>query len=142
MSAEQNKVIMRRYFEEAWNKGFLELLDEIVSPDYINHNPFVPDLPPGPAGLKPIFSGLRSAFPDLQHTLEEQIADGDKVATRWTFRGTHRGELMGIPATGKQVTISGIQIERIAGGKIVEHWRQSDDLGMMQQLGVISTPGH
>lgn len=140
MSAE-NKAIMQRYFEEAWNKGNLSVLDEIVSPDYVNHNPPVPGLPPGPEGLKPVFQAGRAAFPDLHYTIEEQIADGDKVVTRWTSRGTHRGELMGIPATGKQVNITGIHIARIVGGKIVEHWRQSDDLGMLQQLGVVPSPG-
>jgi steroid delta-isomerase-like uncharacterized protein len=136
MSAK-NKELIQRYFEEAWNKGNLSVLDEIVAADYVNHNPFAPGLPPGPEGLKPIFSGLRAAFPDLHYTIEEQIADGDRVVTRWGFRGTHEGELMGIPATGKQVNITGTQIERIVDGKIVEHWRQSDDLGMLQQLGVI-----
>jgi steroid delta-isomerase-like uncharacterized protein len=131
---------MRRYFEEAWNQGNLAVLDELVAPDYVNHDPFVPGLPPGPEGLKPIFAGLRAAFADLHYTIDDQLADGDKVATRWTMRGTHTGELMGIPATGKAVTVSGIQIERIVDGKIVEHWRKSDDLGLMQQLGVIPAP--
>jgi steroid delta-isomerase-like uncharacterized protein len=136
MSAE-NKALIQRYFEEAWNRGNLSVLDEIVAADYVNHNPIAPGLPPGPEGLKPIFSGMRAAFPDLHYTIEELIADGDKVVTRWAFRGTHEGELMGIPATGKQVNITGTQIERIVDGRIVEHWRQSDDLGMLQQLGVI-----
>lgn len=136
MSTE-NKLILQRYFDEAWNKGNLTMLDEIVSPDYINHNPAIPGLPPGPAGLKPILAGFRAAFPDIHFTVEEQIAEGDTVVTRWTMCGTHQGEFMGIPATHKQVKVTGIQIERLVAGKIVEHWRQSDDLGLLQQLGVV-----
>jgi steroid delta-isomerase-like uncharacterized protein len=139
MNSESNKSVMRRYFEEAWNKGHLELLDELVAANYVNHNPFLPDLPPGPEGLKPIFIGFRAAFSDLNYTIEDLISEEDKVVTRWTMRGTHTGELMGIPPTGKQVTVGGMQVERIAEGKIVEHWRTSDDLGLLQQLGV--TPG-
>jgi steroid delta-isomerase-like uncharacterized protein len=137
MSIAQNKAIMQRYFNEAWNQGNLSVLDEIVSADYLNHNPFVPGLPAGPEGLKPILAGFRAAFPDLHFTIDGQIAEEDKVVTRWTMRGTHQGEFMGIPATGKQVTAGGVQIERVAGGQIVEHWRQSDDMGLLQQLGVI-----
>jgi steroid delta-isomerase-like uncharacterized protein len=132
----ENKVVLQRYFEEAWNKGNLSVLDEIVSPDYVNHNPAIPGLPPGPAGLKPILAGFRAAFPDIHFTVEEQIAEGDTVVTRWTMCGTHQSEFMGIPATLKQVKATGIQIERLIAGKIVEHWRQSDDLGLLQQLGV------
>ena len=135
MSTE-NKLILQRYFDEAWNKGNLSVLDEIVSFDYVNHNPAIPGLPPGPAGLKPILAGFRAAFPDIHFTVEEQIAEEDTVVTRWTMCGTHQGEFMGIPATHKQVKASGIQIERLFAGKIVEHWRQSDDLGLLQQLGV------
>lgn len=140
MNNEINKSILRRYFDEGWNKGRLEVLDEIVAANYVNHDPFVPGLPPGPEGLKPIFAGLRAAFADLHYTIEDMISDGDKVVTRWTMRGTHTGDLMGIPPTGKQVIIGGMQIERIADGKIVEHWRKSDELGLMQQLGVIPMP--
>ena len=135
MSTE-NKLILQRYFDEAWNKGNLSVLDEIVSLDYVNHNPAIPGLPPGPAGLKPILAGFRAAFPDIHFIVEAQIAEGDTVVTRWTMCGTHQGEFMGIPATHKQVKASGIQIERLVAGKIVEHWRQSDDLGLLQQLGV------
>jgi steroid delta-isomerase-like uncharacterized protein len=102
-----------------------------------DHDPAVPGLPPGPAGLKPIIAGFRAAFPDLQVTVEDQIAEGDKVVTRYTMRGTHQGAFMGLPPTGKHVTVSGIQIERVVQGQIVEHWRKSDDLGMMQQLGAV-----
>jgi steroid delta-isomerase-like uncharacterized protein len=137
MSAEENKAILRRYFEEAWNQGHLAVLDELVAPTYVNHDPAVPGLPPGPAGLKPIIAGFRAAFPDLQITIDDQVAEGDKVATRYTMRGTNVGEFMGRPPTGRQISVGGMQIERVVDGQIVEHWRKSDDLGMMQQLGAV-----
>lgn len=140
MSIEQNKSIVRRYFEEAWNAGRLEVLDAIVAPMYVNHDPAAPDLPPGPAGLKPIIAGFRAAFPDLHFTIEDLIAEDDKVVTRWTMRGTHQGDFMGVPSSGKRVTVGGIQIERIADGCIVEHWRKSDDVGLLQQLGAAPRP--
>lgn len=89
-----------------------------------------------------MFTGMfMSAFPDTKMTVEQQIAEGDKVVTRWKAQGTHKGELMGIPPTGKQVTVTGISIERIVGGMIVESWEEFDQMGMMQQLGVIPAPG-
>jgi steroid delta-isomerase-like uncharacterized protein len=141
MSTDENKAIMQRYFAEAWNRGDLAVLDEIVSPTYINHNPAVPGLPPGPEGLKPILAAFRQAFPDLHYTVELLIAEGDIVVTRWTLRATHLGEFMGIPATTKPINVTGMQVERIIDKKITEHWRQSDDLGLMQQLGVLPVPG-
>lgn len=140
MTIEQNKNLIRRYFEEAWNQGGLDVLDEIVAQGYVNHDPFVPGLPAGPDGLKPIMAGFRAAFPDLHYTIEDLVAEGDKVVTRWTMRATHTGEFMGMPATGKQVMVGGMQIERIVEGQITEHWRKSDDLGLMQQLGAIPSP--
>jgi steroid delta-isomerase-like uncharacterized protein len=140
MSTAENKALLQRYFEEAWNKGNLSVLDEIIAPDYINHSPAIPGLPPGPDGLKPIMTAFRSAFPDLHFTVDDQIAEGDTVASRWTLTGTHLGEFMGVPATSKPISVTGMQIERIAGSQIAEHWRQSDDLGMMQQLGAIPAP--
>jgi steroid delta-isomerase-like uncharacterized protein len=140
MDSQQNKAILQRYFEEAWNKGRLEVLDEIVASNYVNHDPAVPGLPPGPEGLKPIMAGFRAAFPDLHFTIEAMIAEGDQVVTRWTMRGTHLGEFIGLPPSSKQVTCGGIQIERLVNGQIVEHWRKADDLGLMQQLGAIPAP--
>jgi steroid delta-isomerase-like uncharacterized protein len=137
MSREENKAVLRRYFEEVWNEGHLELLDELVAPSYENHDPAVPGLPRGPQGLRPIIAAFRAAFPDLQVTIEDQIAEDDKVVTRYTMRGTHQGEFMGRPPTGKPMAVSGIQIERVVHGQIVEHWRKSDDLGMLQQLGAL-----
>ena len=138
MRTEENKSILRRYFEEAWNRGQLDVLDDIVAAHYVNHDPAVPGLLPGPDGLKAIMTGFRAAFPDLHFSIEDQIAEGDKVVTRWTMRGTHAGEFMGLPPSGKQITTAGMQIERVVDGQIVEHWRKSDDLGLMQQLGALS----
>jgi len=133
---EANKEFARRVFEEVLNQGNLELIDEFFATDYIFHDPTTPGVI-GRDGLKQLFSGLLAAIPDAHYTVEAQIAEGDKVVTRWTFRGTQTGEFMGIPPTGKQVTGTGILIARIADGKIVEDWESRDDLGMMQQLGVI-----
>lgn len=138
--SEENKALIRRYYEEAWNKGNLAVLDEVVSPDYVDHN-LPPELPPNRAGLKQLMAMYQAAFPDTVMTIEDQIAEGDRVVTRWTARGTHKGDLMGVPATGKAVTVTGIDISRIAGGQEVEHWGQFDLMGLMQQLGVVPPPG-
>jgi steroid delta-isomerase-like uncharacterized protein len=140
MSVEQNKTMMRRYFDEAWNTGNLSVLDEMVAADYANHTPAVPGLPPGPEGLKPILAAFRAAFPDLRFSIEDMMAEADRVVTRWTLRGTHQGEFLGLPPTGKPVVATGIEIDRIVEGKIVEHWLRADDLGLMQQLGAIPGP--
>lgn len=137
MSTEKNKVIMQRYFEEAWNRGNLALLDKLIAPDYINHNPAIPGLPPGPEGVKPILAAFRQAFPDIHFTIEDQIAEGELVVTRWTMQGTQHGELMGIPPMGKQVQVAGVETERIVDDQIVEHWLTVDQLGMLQQLGIV-----
>ena len=138
--SEENKAITRHAIEEVWNKHNLAAIDEIYAPDAVNHT-LPPGLPKGVEGNKAFTNMFLSAFPDTKMTVEQQIAEGDKVATRWIAQGTHKGELMGIPATGKQVTVTGISIERIAGGRIVETWDEFDQMGMMQQLGVIPAPG-
>ncbi len=138
MSAEENKRISIRLAEEAFSQGNLDVVDEIVADNYVNHDPAAPpDLPPGREGVKALASFYRSAFPDAQLTIEDAIAEGDTVVTRWTGRGTHQGDFAGIPATGKQVTITGITIDRIEGGKIVESWNEYNQLGLLQQLGAI-----
>lgn len=134
--SEQNKALSRRFMEEIWNKGNVAAIDELYSPDYVSHNN-PPGVPGGVEGVKVFTSLYKNAFPDTQLTIEEQVAEGDLVVTRWTAKGTHKGELMGIPATGKQITVTGIGIDRIANGRIVEGWGEFDQLGMMQQLGVV-----
>jgi steroid delta-isomerase-like uncharacterized protein len=136
MSA-QEKVIVRRYFEEILDGGNLDLVDEIFDPQYVLHDPNAPEEVRGLEGAKQFVGVFRSAFPDIAHTIEDQIAEGDKVVTRLRARATHKGELMGLPPTGEEVTIEGISIWRIANGKIKECWFNYDALGLMRQLGVI-----
>lgn len=139
--SQQNTELLNRYFAEAWNQGNLDLLDELVAPHFVNHNPIFPGLPPGPASLKPNFVALRSAFPDIHFTIEDQVCEAGKVVTRWTCRGTHRGNWRNIAPTGRPVQIAGIQTNRISRGQITEQWLVVDQLGMLQQMGVIPTPG-
>jgi steroid delta-isomerase-like uncharacterized protein len=139
MSAE-NKALARRLLEEAFNAGRLDVTDELVANDFVGHDPALPEEMRGPAGLRELIAGYRSAFPDLRITIEDQIADGDLVVTRWSAKGTHQGELMGVTATGKQATVTGITIDRIADGRIAESWTNWDTLGLMQQLGAIPAP--
>ncbi len=141
MSAEQNKELIRRYFEEGWNAGNVEVAVEIFSNGYVNHNPGLPGMPPGQDGIRMLMGAFRGVFPDIHYSVEDIVAEGDMVATRWTMTGSQQGEFLGIPPSGKRVAVTGIQIDRIADGKIVEHWRETDIMGMMQQLGVIPAPG-
>ncbi len=140
MSLEENKAIELRFFEEVVNKGNLAVIDEIVAANFVQH-----DAPPGITadreGMKQFFAMAHSAFPDFHSTLEDMFAEGDKVVQRFTARGTHKGEWMGIAPTGKQITGPGIAIHRITGGKIVEGWTSMDMLGALQQLGVVPPPG-
>ncbi len=139
MSIEENKAVSRRYMEEIINTKYPTAIDEICSPDYIDHASF-PGMPPNRDGLKQ-YSEMRAAsLPDYHSTIEGIIAEGDKAVLRFTGRGTHRGAMMGIPPTGKQVTIKGIAIHRIAKGKVVENWVTMDMLSVMQQLGVVPPP--
>ena len=140
MSTEENKAIVRRFVDEVQSGGNIEILDELCSPDFINHSA-PPGMPAGCEGVKLVTAMFRQAFPDSYFTIEDMIAEGDKVVTRKTFHGTHEGEFMGIPPTRRRVSISLIDIVRIAGGRVVEHWSLADNLGMMQQLGVIPQPG-
>jgi steroid delta-isomerase-like uncharacterized protein len=137
--SEENKAIFRRYVEEVGNEGNLDLVDEIFS-DYVSHQPDGSVLERGPEDVKQFMGEFRSAFPDFHTTIEDQIAEGDRVATRWTMRGTHEGEFRGISPTGKQIAVTGIGIFRFSDGKVVESWDNFDQLGMMQQLGVASSP--
>ena len=141
MSAEESKATMHRYLG-VFEQGNIDLLDELLAPDYTNHSPATPDLPTGPEGVKAVVSMFRSAMPDLRVVVEDMIAEGDKVATRYTLEGTHEGELFGVPPTGQRLSIKSITVERVSNGKIIEHWRVTDELGMMQQLGVIPAPEH
>ena len=143
MSTEDTKAIARRTYEafnEAFQTGNLSLLDAVIDANAVDHNP-VPGQPPGLEGVKQVFGAFTTAFPDLKFTVDDMIAEEDKVASRLTLRGTHRGDFQGIPPTGKRVVQTGIDILRIAGGKVVERWGEFDNLGLLQQLGVVPPPG-
>jgi predicted ester cyclase len=134
---EENKALVRRFYEEI-DKGNLAALDELVALDYINHAspPFA--VLPGREGLKEVFRMGWTATPGY-HTIADQIAEGDKVVTRLAASGTHAGDLPGIPATGRPITMTAIAIHRIANGQLVEHWPATDQLGLLRQLGVVSS---
>lgn len=140
MSTEQNKALARQLVEEVMNQGNISMIDEIINPDFVEHEELPPGIPPGREAPKAMFSMLRSAFPDFKATIDDLIAEGDKVVIRHTWTGTHKGEFMGIPPTGKSVSFGVIDIIRIADGKFVEHWGQMDQMAMMQQLGVAPAP--
>jgi steroid delta-isomerase-like uncharacterized protein len=141
MSVDQNKEIVRRYSEQFWGSGDEAVADELFAEAIVDHSPAIPDQPPGREGEKRALAVFRSAFPDLRVTTEDIIAEGDKVVLRWTARGTHRGELPGLPATGQEATLKGIDILRLAEGRIVERWAEYDNLGLLQQLGAVPAPG-
>jgi steroid delta-isomerase-like uncharacterized protein len=137
---EENKALVRRFVDDVQSQGNTDLIDEICSPEFVNHTT-PPGLPPDREGIKQLTALFRAAFPDSYFTVEDMLAEGNKVATRKTFHGTHQGEFMGIPPTGRQVSTGLIDIVRISDGRVVEHWSMGDDLGMMQQLGVITQRG-
>jgi|SRR5215213_10807529 len=140
-SSEQNKNLMRQYIEEAWNKGDLSFIDKNLADDFVNHSTS-PGHPTDKNGVKWIISTMRKASPDIHFIIEHMIAEGDKVATRWVAQGTHTGELMGMPPTGKKVTVTATVIERTGeNGKVKEHWGNRDDLGLLQQIGIIPPSG-
>jgi steroid delta-isomerase-like uncharacterized protein len=120
---------------DAFNRGDLDAVDALFADDYVDHDRYRAGLPAGPAGVKQAWQMVRSAFPDLQATIADLVAAGDKVAVRGVIHGTHGGELMGIPATGREVTITLIDVNRIAGGRLVERWAEADNFGLLQQLG-------
>jgi steroid delta-isomerase-like uncharacterized protein len=136
--SERNKTIARKVFEDIQSQRKLALIDELMAGDYVGHTP--PNDIHGPEGARQFEAMLHEAFPDYRVTVEDQIAEGDEVATRWTARGTHKGKFQGMPPTGKQITMSGITIFRIANGKLVEGWNKPDLLGMLQQLGAVPAP--
>jgi predicted ester cyclase len=134
MSAD-NKEIVRRAFEEPWRNP--DVIDDLVSSDYIGYDSALPEPLRGPQGVKENVNQYRSAFEGAQITVKDQIGEGDFVSTRWEGRGTHTGELMGIEPTGKEVVVSGLTLSRLEGGKIVEEWTNWDTLGMLQQIGAV-----
>jgi steroid delta-isomerase-like uncharacterized protein len=140
MSTENCKAIAHRLVEEIWNQGNLSVADEIFDANFANHDDVRPEVIDLESYKQWVATG-HAAFPDLCLTIEDIIAEENKIVIRYTFTGTHRGELMGISPTGKQVVMAGIDIYRIASGKIVECWVSMDDLGFLQQLGVVPPMG-
>jgi steroid delta-isomerase-like uncharacterized protein len=134
--SEENKALARRW-AEILNQGNFDLVEEIYAPDFVDHDPTMPEDVRGPEGAREVYSMYRSAFPDAEVTIEDQVAEGDTVATRWTGRGTHQGDLMGVPPSGNRVEVMGVTISCIEGGKIVEEWDIYDALGMMQAIGAV-----
>lgn len=134
-----NAALVQRYIAAVWNEGDTALVNQLIAPDFVDHDPNnPPNLPPGARGLKQHVAAMRRAFPDVRFTIDELIAAGDKVVTRWTVRGTHQGPLMGIAPTNKEVVVTGIWIDRIVAGRIVEEWAQWDAPGLLRQLGAVA----
>lgn len=140
MSTEAKREIVQRLTQEFWNEGNAAVLDEAFAADFVDHGA-TPGSAPGREGLKQTVIPFRDAFSAIHTTVDDVVIEGDEVAWRWTFRGTHTAPVMGIPATGKAITLTGISIDRFVGDTIVERWNQADFMGMMQQLGVIPTSG-
>ncbi|HEY3344575.1 MAG TPA: ester cyclase [Anaerolineaceae bacterium] len=134
MNIDQNKELLRRFSAEILNQGNMVVADQIIAPDYLNHNP-VPGQAPGLEGFKRSITSMRMAFPDLNETIEAIIAEGDLVSVRATHRGTHEGTYMGVPGTNRSVIIPTMYFVRVVNGKITDLWLNWDILGMLQQIG-------
>ncbi len=139
MATESHVLRVRRFYEELWNRGNLAAADELASRECVRHDPSGP-VPPGPEGFKQTASRLRTAFPDLHLSIDFVVAEGAMVVARWTIRGTHAGPLGPMAATGTRVEFSGVNIFRMADGRIAEIWNHRDDLSLYQQLGAIPPP--
>jgi steroid delta-isomerase-like uncharacterized protein len=137
--SKENKALVRQMVEQVWQAGNTDAIDEFLAADVVDHS-VPPGMPPGRKGSKAWAAMMTSAMTGSEITIEDEIAEGDLVVTRWSSQATHTGDLMGIPATGKRVSITGISINRILDGKIVESWGEADMMGMMQQLGVVPAP--
>ncbi len=135
--SQQNKALARRLREDCFSTGDMTLADELLDENYLYHGPTIMEEVRGREAFKEAIASFRAALPDLRETVEDQIAEGDKVVSRFISRGTHKGELMGAPPTGKQITIRGTDISRIRNGKIVEAWVMWDSLAFMQQIGLV-----
>ena len=133
MVAANNKGLVRRLYERGWNNGDLRVLDELVAPEFFDHH----HGQGGPENLKGVIASLRTTFPDMRFTVEDQLAQGDRAMTRWTISGTDEGGLLGLSPTGRRANFGGIFVDRVANGRIVEHWGQSDMVGLLAQLGLM-----
>lgn len=138
MCLQANRRLIQRYFNEVWNEGKLDVLDELLTPDYINHSPGIPNPKPGPADLKPIVAAMRAGIPDLHYTILDLVVAEDKVTAFVRMTGTHRGDLFGMAPTDRSIDVRQMQIEWIRDGRICEHWRITDDLTLLRQLGKLA----
>lgn len=132
--------IAHRFFDEVFSKGKLDLVDELFAGDYVGHPSGYEEATRGPEGVKRYVGAVREGISDLTVTVEDQVAEGETVVTRWIAQGTHDGELMGIPPTGRTAAVTGITIQRLHNGRVVEGWTNWDVMGMLQQLGVAPGP--
>ncbi len=139
MSLTKNESLVRRYFEDCLNQGKMETIDTLISPTYISHYPAGYDLGGGPEDVKQIVSSVRRGFPNVHFTIEDFVSQGEKVVARWTFRGTHSGNFMGVAPTGRAVMVAGVAVYRIADEKIAEVWLSWDVFGLFRQLGVLAS---
>ena len=138
MSAQRDKAVVERFVEEVMNAGNLDAADEFIDPDHVNHDPTAPEVGRGPEGVKELISMYREAFPDIRFHTGEIFADGEgRVAHRWTFTGTHEGEMMSVEPTGRKVEVSGVEINHVRDGRISASYTVSDALGLMRQLGAL-----
>jgi steroid delta-isomerase-like uncharacterized protein len=140
MPQEQNKTLVRRYFEDLFNKGNLVAVNELFAANAVLHNPLTPEPLRGTEAIKQFVTGGRTTFPDFHFTVEDVFGEGNQFAVRWTFRGTCQGEFAGIPSTGRQAIVPGVTIFHLVGGKIAEMWVNWNVLSLMQQLGGGTTP--
>jgi steroid delta-isomerase-like uncharacterized protein len=136
-AVSENLTLIQRYFEEVWNQGNLDLLDELVAENYINHSPGGSAPVPGPEGLKPIVAAVRQAFSDLHYSIMDTIIIDEKIVARVKLTGTHDGNFFGTAPTGKRIDVDQINIEHVQHGKIIAHWRITDNFTMMKQMGVL-----
>jgi steroid delta-isomerase-like uncharacterized protein len=129
--------VVRRIFEQIWNQRNFAAADELIGPNFASHDPASPDFGRGPESVKRLVKYYTDAFPDTHFTIDDMVSEGDRVVTRWTVRGTHQGRLGDLPPTNRQVTVTGIDVTRVSGGKAQELWNHWDALGMMRQLGAV-----
>lgn len=141
MSTEANKAIIRRWLEEGWSQGNLAAADELIDPNFVVHGAGGQVVSSGPEGAKQLVSAWRAGFPDGRMTIDDLLAEGDKVGIRMTWTGTHTGNFYGYAPTGRQVSVTSIGIDRIANNKVIEGWGELDMLGLYEQMGVIPRPG-
>jgi predicted ester cyclase len=137
MNTDKSRQVVTRYFEQVWNLGELDALDELMTTDYVNHSPSTPDPRPGPEGLKPIVRAMREGIPDLHYQILDMVVAQDKVAVYLRVTGTHDGVLFGMAPTGRRIDVRQMQIEYLRDGRICQHWRVTDELALMRQLGVV-----